>query len=93
MNGNRITIKGIVNAADWEDDGSIIRVAILTSDDEEYLVADNEMGRELLDFESEGVKATGVVSESEYGEKTIILSSYNVIEYEPSVEEEEDFLD
>lgn len=87
------TIRGIINAAEWDDDGKTISVAILTNDDEEYLVADNEVGNKLLDFESEEVKATGVVSESEYSEKTIVLSHFDVIEHEPSGDEEEDLWD
>lgn len=90
MNDNRITIKGVVNAVEWDNDEETTRVAILTNDDEEYLVADNKLGRELLDLETEEVRATGVVRESEYGEKTIVLSRYSVIEYEPSEYEEEE---
>jgi len=87
MSDNRITIRGVVNAMEWDKDEETTRVAILTTDDEEYLVAENKLGRELLDFETEEIRATGVVRESEYGEKTISLSRYSVIEYEPSEEE------
>lgn len=54
-------IRGIVIPVDWDDAGSVISISILTSDEDEYLVHWDEMGKQLLPFIREEVEATGVL--------------------------------
>ena len=48
MNGNLKTIHGIIIPATWDKEGDIVAVAIATKDEQEYLVEDDDVGRNLL---------------------------------------------
>lgn len=77
------TITGIVIPAEWDDDDNVIGVAIETDDFEEYVVEDNEKGRELLAFIDYEVEATGSVRKQRDGEMTISVRRYESLgEYE-----------
>jgi hypothetical protein len=83
------TITGTVVEAEWDEDGNITAVAIsvtISPDDpdeeeyaEEYSVANNEKGKELLELVGKEVEATGKVETDEYGYMTIFVSDYKVI--------------
>ncbi len=79
---NPVTIEGVVGAVDCDEAGQVSLVSILTDTYEEYLVVDNKAGKELLEREGEEVRATGMVSESEFGEFSIIVSTYEVLDNE-----------
>lgn len=84
------TIKGTIVAIEWDDDDNVSAVAISVvvepeSDmDEayvqEYIVANNTRGQELLSLVGEDVEATGTLESDEDGYITITLSSYKIIE-------------
>jgi len=79
MNEKNVTIAGVVGAVEWDNMGQVSMVSISTSTDTEYLVLDNKLGRELLNYEGEDVIVTGAISESEFGETGISVSSYEVL--------------
>lgn len=92
---DEVTIMGIVNSIDWDEDDNVIAVAITVSYEsepeeeeepvvftEDYVVSNNEKGKELLTYIGKTVEATGAVVEDEDGNKTISVSSYKVIEEE-----------
>lgn len=86
----RQTIIGEVSAVDWDDQGNVIEVAIsvlLYPKDstqlaitEDYLVGQNDKGKELLARVNAKVEATGKIVTSADGYKTIYVESFLIIE-------------
>lgn len=87
------TITGIVIPAEWDDDDNVIQVAIQSEDYEEYLVENNEKGKELLAFIDYEVEVTGTVKERKDGEMMINVKRYEALgEYEEEEDaEDEDY--
>jgi hypothetical protein len=83
------TITGIVTPVEWDEEESVIAVAITVTIEpedsteesytEDYLVGDTEKGNELLQLIDEIVEATGTIETDEYGNKTIYVESYRVV--------------
>ena len=71
-NNEQVNIKGILIPVDWDDRGNVIRAAIFTGNEEEYLVEENEKGKKLLGFMQQVVEIKGVVRE-EAGSKIITV--------------------
>ena len=59
------TIIGTIFPAKWDENGKVTRVLIDTSDQDqdEYLIADNKKGKELLGLIHHKVEVTGTVRE------------------------------
>ena len=84
------TIEGQVNPIEWDEDENVIAVSIsveIVSDDstedvyyDEYKVADNETGQELIELVGRTVKATGKIETDENESKIIFITEYKVIE-------------
>ena len=72
------SVIGTVTAATTDSAGKVTAVKIV-SDDGEYLVANNDKGKELLKFVDKDVDASGTVKESD-GKKTITVTEFEVIE-------------
>jgi hypothetical protein len=70
--GKPITIKGLIVAADWDEEGKVVAAAISTHEEEEYLIEKNCKGEELLHLLQEEVEVRGVVRGGE-GKKTIVV--------------------
>ena len=92
-----ITITGVVLPAEYDEDDNVTAVVIsvtITPEDttedeytENYLVTDNEKGRELLGLVDYTVKATGTEGTDEEGYLTLTVTEYEIIE-EPKKEDE-----
>ena len=82
VNKKKVTLTGIITAVDWDEDDNVIAVSISTPDEEEYIIEDTPEGEELLDLVFQNVRVTGVIEEDEYGDKIIIIESYEVLEEE-----------
>jgi hypothetical protein len=72
------SVIGTVTAATTDSAGKVTAVKIVT-DEGDYLVANNDKGKELLKFVDKDVDASGTVKESG-GKKTITVTEYEVIE-------------
>ncbi len=70
-----VSITGAVTAWEWDDDNNVTAVAIST-DDEDFVVAPDELGMELLELLDHKVEATGTVSINDNDEKIILVSEY-----------------
>lgn len=92
---DEVTITGIVNPVEWDEDDNVTSVAITVSHEsepeeedepvvitEDYFVANNDKSKELHTLLGKTVEAAGTVEEDEDGNKTITVSSYKVIEDE-----------
>jgi hypothetical protein len=77
--GEEMTITGVVQAADWDDEDNVIAVTIL-ADGEEYFVENNAKGKELLEQVGKSVRATGMVETDEDGFRSITVSSFEILE-------------
>ena len=84
------TITGEIVAIDWDEEENVTAVAIsveIVPDDtteevyyEEYKVADNEIGMELIELVGKTVEATGIIETDEDENKMIYVKKYSVIE-------------
>ena len=59
------TIRGIVIAADWDDNGTILRLAILTYEENRIMVVPNDQGMELISFLRKSVQVNGILRQKE----------------------------
>ena len=76
----KVSIKGILIPVDWDDKGNVVKAAILTFNEEEYIVEEyfvqeNEKGQKLLSLMQREVEMTGVVRE-EAGNKIITVEKF-----------------
>jgi hypothetical protein len=72
-----IRIRGIVIPVEWDERGNVISVAISSQDEDEYLIENQEKGRELRAFSREEVEVFGVLTE-EGDRKRIKVKRYNL---------------
>ncbi len=87
---NEVTITGLVEDIDWDDEDNVLAIALTVAVDQEpedeltesegYLVALESKGKELLNWIGATVKVTGVIETDEEGRKTIYVKEYEVIE-------------
>ncbi|UCD87225.1 MAG: hypothetical protein JSV01_05545 [Desulfobacterales bacterium] len=78
--GKKRTITGVVIPDDWDKHDNVIRVAIKTSDYDEYVVEYNRQGKQLLSMIDRRVRVRGAVRERLNGDLTISVDNYKVIE-------------
>ena len=82
-------IRGYVVPVDWDNDDKVIEVSIQT-DNDDFEVDRNGLGRELLDFLDKEVEVTGIVHEDRYGMKRVTVSDYEVLSEADDEDECED---
>ena len=71
-----IRIKGIVIPFQWDSAGNVTALAISTAAEEEYLVHDDDKGRELQNFMQEAMEVSGRVKETGGPLKRISVMDY-----------------
>jgi len=81
------TISGVIIPGEWGENGKVIGLTIETTDEEKYLVYQNNKGEELLEFIQYKVEATGTVRADEHGDSVIKVDRYNLIRGDDGVEE------
>ena len=74
--------EGIVIPSSWDENGLTLGVSLHTSDEKQYQIQLNKLGRELLDLVHHKVEATGKIRERLDGSKLIIISSYRKIAFD-----------
>jgi hypothetical protein len=72
------TITGTVYATAWDDDDNVT-AAVIAGLGEEYVIVQNAVGKELLQLSYRDVKAIGVIGQDSEGNKTLTVSSYEVM--------------
>ena len=72
----KTTIQGIITASDWDEDGNIIAIKVLTTDESEYFIENGEM---FMDLVQKSVEASGVIRETKRGTKSIQIKKCNVL--------------
>jgi len=81
------TISGIIIPGEWDENGKIIGIAIETTDEEKYIVYQNNRVKELFEFIHHKVEATGTTRADEHGDMTIKVNRYNLIKGNDEEEE------
>ena len=71
---------GIVTPINWDDDDNVIAVSISTPEEEEYFIKESPLAEELCELIHQCIRVTGVIKEDEYGEKSIYLEDYDLVE-------------
>ena len=72
------TIIGRVCAVDWDDKGNVT-AAVFSGTGEEYQIVNNAVGNQLIKLDGITVKAIGVVAENSKGNKSLTVTSYEVV--------------
>ncbi|MBN1880785.1 MAG: hypothetical protein JW885_01315 [Deltaproteobacteria bacterium] len=75
-----LTIQGIMIASDWNKEGDVIRIAIMTDDEEEFFILKNKYWDQLLAHLREPVKILGVIDFDDDERGTITVISFEPIE-------------
>jgi hypothetical protein len=76
-----LTLRGIVTPVDWDLDGKVRSVAILTRDEGEYQVAPGGVGDTLLSQLRREILAQAVVLEAPSDVKRVSVSSFAILEW------------
>lgn len=79
-------IVGIVNALEWDKDDNILSIEIST-EEEDYVVESDDIGKELFDFVGEEVEATGVITKGKGGALRIKIVTYEVLDYDDDLDD------
>ncbi len=74
-NNEQVNIKGILIPVDWDNKGNVIRAAIFSANEEEYIVEENEKGKKLYGLMQQVVEIKGLMRE-EAGRKIITVELY-----------------
>ncbi len=77
---DEVTLRGLVCPSAWHEDLSVSRVSILTFDDDEYEVADNEAGTALLNHIRHEVLVRGRLLTQHTRRKVILIRELTVFE-------------
>ena len=89
-NGKKeITISGVINAIEWDDEGNVISVE-LSTDDLDYIIEPNQLGKELFDCIGEEVEVVGSVTQDSDKNDCIRITSYKIIDFYDDEDEDDD---
>ena len=72
------TVRGIVIPVEWDGEGNALAVAILSPDEQEYVIEQDKKGKELIGLIRQEVEVSGVVRKVIKGSKTITVKSYRL---------------
>lgn len=74
-----VTVTGTVYAIAYDDNGNVIAATIASSMDEEYIIVADAAGKELFELDLKVVEVFGVIGEDSEGNKTLTVTSYEVM--------------
>lgn len=75
----KVTLTGRVQIHAINEDDTVTAISIET-DDEAYLVIDNATGRRLYKTPGADIKVTGIVDTNAEGQKTLSITSYEIVD-------------
>lgn len=75
MRHTKKTVKGLIIPAAWDDNGLVTGLKILGYDEDQFEIADNPAGKQLMDHIREKATVTGKISEAGLTKK-IQVDSY-----------------
>jgi hypothetical protein len=74
--GEKTTIRGIVTPETWDEDFNVCTVKICAADEEDYVVARNRKGEELLRHLRESLRVSGTIRRNKDGTQIIIVNEF-----------------
>ncbi|MDO9567752.1 MAG: hypothetical protein Q7J15_13590 [Candidatus Desulfaltia sp.] len=72
------TVRGIVIPVEWDEEGIALAAVISGLDEQEYMIEQDEKGKELLEFIRHEIEVDGVVRKAIKGCKTITVKNYRL---------------
>ena len=83
LEGNRLThlttVRGLLQAIDWDANDRVSRIAVLTADEDEIELELSERERELLDYQRREGVVSGTLHRGSLHRKLLKVSSYQVL--------------
>ena len=76
--GKKMSVAGFIEAFDYDDGASGLKIV---TDEDEYIVESDKIGKRLGNLEGEEVEAVGMVSQDKSGFKHIKVESFEVMEF------------
>jgi len=73
-----VKVCGIITASGWDEENHVTSVTLSMADEMEYLIHQDNKGRQLLRFLQKEVEVTGLVEEDPFGKKKIKILSYEI---------------
>jgi hypothetical protein len=73
----KIRVEGILAASEWDGDGTVTRVRLLTTDEEEYAI---ENGESFLNLARKYVRVSGALRPSRTGGPTLRVRKITVLD-------------
>lgn len=73
-----VSLTGIVIPVEWNEGLQVVAVALATSDEKEYRIADNRKGKELLGSLQRQVEVTGLLGIDQKGRAVMTVRRYIV---------------
>lgn len=74
---SKITVEGILAAAEWDGDGTVTRIRLLATDEEEYAI---ENGESLMNLARKYVRVSGALRPSRTGAPTLWVRKCTILE-------------
>jgi hypothetical protein len=75
---DEVTVTGTVYATAWDDNDNVT-AAVIAGVGGEYIIVNNAAGKELFKLDFKLVKASGVIGKDSEGNKTLTVTSYEVV--------------
>lgn len=79
VNDKSKTVRGIVIAADWDEAGNVVAIAVSAPGEKQYIVKQDSIGKELKRFMRQEVEVIGVVGKGRKGWNNITVKAYELI--------------
>ena len=76
--GETVSLAGMIFAVDWDEEGRITAVSVVTEEGREYTVVPDKVGRELYRWEGETAEITGIVGADTERRKTLQVNRYSI---------------
>lgn len=73
-----VKVCGIITPSEWDEENNVTSVNLSMADEREYLVQQDNKGRQLLRFLQKEVEVTGLIEEDPFGKKKIRILSYEI---------------
>ena len=77
---NLTTIRGIVIPVEWDEEGNALATSIASPGEQEYLVEQDTIGKELSKLTRQEIEVHGILQERKRGQNTIAVRSYRLTE-------------
>ena len=76
----KIVVTGIIMPNNWDENGKVIEIALYTSNEEVYALADNNLTQELIHLLQKKVEIKGEIRIQPDGNRSISVQNYIVLD-------------